>query len=443
MPTKAPPEFQAVLDRLANKIDVLRGADLPPDLRALLAKLSTDKPLDEVEGRTTEQREALGALFGPAPSPVSTRLDLEQAANPEWVRESDGRPAALGRTQRFADHEIVREHVGRRYQAEQAVIDAHGDLHGLVRSMTDTSGSALVPTVWASQIIDRARNLAAVTQAGATFVPMDMKTVQIGRLTTDPTGAFRTEGSTVTASDPVFDNVTLDGKTMSALVVGSMEWFQDAPNAGEVVTAAIAKAVALQLDLASLFGGVTTGAEQTATGNNMLPSGGLATPPNPRGILANLLANASSSVLGGAANGTPQTAATFWGEVIDTLYTPTDFNEMPNAMLWPSKLARKYAKAVDTQNNPMRVPPAVDAIPKFVTNQIPSGFTIGTGTLMSDLFVGDFRQLLIGQRLQLVVQVLTERYAELGQVAIICHWRGDVQLARPRAFAVYRYLLGT
>jgi len=40
------------------------------------------------------------------------------------------------------------------------------------------------------------------------------------------------------------------------------------------------------------------------------------------------------------------------------------------------------------------------------------------------------------------VQTLVERYAELGQVGIIAHWRGDVGVARPRAFAVYRYLQG-
>jgi HK97 family phage major capsid protein len=61
---------------------------------------------------------------------------------------------------------------------------------------------------------------------------------------------------------------------------------------------------------------------------------------------------------------------------------------------------------------------------------------------MADLFVGDFAQLIIGQRLGLQVQALTERYAELGQIGIIAHWRGDIGLARPRAFAVYRYLKG-
>ncbi len=359
-----------------------------------------------------------------------------------FVRLADGRPAAVARGQRFAEHDVVAEYAAQRAQAESHVTGMHGNFGNLLRSMSTTSGSAVVPTLWAAEIIDRARNLAAVMRAGATLVPMDAKVVQIGRLTTDPTAAFRTEGSTVTASDPVFDNVTLTSTTMSTLVVGSMEWFMDAPNVDNIVSEAIAKAVALQLDLAALYGQVVAGAEQTATGNNMLPTGGLPS-PNPRGILAALLAVASTSVLGSATNGTVQTAATFWGEVLDTIWTVRDFNENPTALLWPSKLARIYAKAVDTQNNPMRIPGDVDAIGKFVTNQIPSGFTQGTGTLMSDLFVGDFTQLIIGQRLEFTVQTLVERYAELGQVGIIAHWRGDIQPARPRAFAVYRYLKGT
>ena len=54
---------------------------------------------------------------------------------------------------------------------------------------------------------------------------------------------------------------------------------------------------------------------------------------------------------------------------------------------------------------------------------------------VTDLFVGDWSQLLIGQRLELSIQTLTKRYAELGQVGIVANWRGDVQPARPRAFS--------
>jgi HK97 family phage major capsid protein len=406
--------------------------------------------IDVIDGKLAEVRQVAAetaANFAAArdTEPTGARRSGKSPTSddrPRWVRTHDMLPATVERGERFADHEVVAEHAARQHAADAAVTGQHGSFGNLVRAMTTTSGSAVVPTLWASDIIDRARNLSAVMQAGAQVVPMDSKVVQIGRLTVDPTAAFRTEGSTVTASDPTFDNVTLTATTLSALVVGSLEWFADADNVDQVVSEAIAKAIATQIDLVALFGQITTGHEQDASpGNNLLPVGGLPS-PNPRGILATLLAVASSSVLGAQTNGTVQTAATFWGEVLDTIYTPRDFNEAPNALIWPSRLARIYAKAADTTNQPLRQPPDVEQITKYISNQIPSGMTQGTGTLMSDLFVGDFNQLLIGQRLGLSVQTLVERYAELGQVGIIAHWRGDIQLARPRAFSVFRYLKG-
>jgi HK97 family phage major capsid protein len=398
--------------RLTGALETARSVKAEEDVYAAASRIS--KPTGA--GRTGSD-----AVAGPAP----------------FVRLGDGRPAAVQRGERFADHAVVAEYAASRSTAEQAVIGQHGSFGNLLRAMTTTSGSAVVPTLWASDIIDRARNLAAVLQAGAQIVPMDAKIVQIGRLTTDPTSAFRTEGSTVTASDPVFDNVTLTAKTLSALVVGSLEWFQDAPNVDAIVSEAIAASIALTLDQQALFGGITTGAETGATAfNTTFPS-----PPNPTGVLATLLASASSSVLGSAANGTTQTAATFWNEIIDTIYQPRLFNESPNALLWSPTMAKFYAKTYDTTNQPMRQPPDVEQMQKYATAQIPAGFTQGTSTTnMSDVFVGDWTQLIIGQRLDVTVQTLVERYAELGQVGIVVHWRGDVAPARPRAFAAYRYL---
>jgi HK97 family phage major capsid protein len=336
-------------------------------------KRSAQEEISRLDGRLEEARRVEGEeaevlrLAGEVTPTGAGRRSVEVEAGPRFVRLSDGRPATVQRGQRFADHPVVSEYAAARSRADEAVVGQHGILGNQLRAMTTTSGSAVVPTVWASDIIDRARNMAAVLRAGAQITPMDAKVVQIGRLTTDPTAAFRTEGSTVTASDPVFDNVTLTATTMSALVIGSMEWFQDAPNVDEVVANAIAKAVALQLDLVALYGGVTSGGE----GIN------LANPPNPRGVLATLLAVAASSVLGGAANGTSQTAATFYNEVVDTIYTPRDNNESPNALLWPSRLARKYAEAYDTTNQPLRQPPDVEQITKYISNQVASGFSQG------------------------------------------------------------------
>lgn len=190
--------------------------------------------------------------------------------------------------------------------------------------------------------------------------------------------------------------------------------------------------MATQLDLAALFGGVTAGGDAF----------NLPTPPNPRGILGTLLAQAPTSVLGSGANGTAQTPASYWREVQTAVFTPQQFNEMPNAVLWNAKLAQQYVDAYDTTNQPLQMPANIAELQRFVTNQIPS-FTQGTmAARATDLFVGDFTQLLIGQRLDVTIQTLTERYAENGQVGIVAHWRGDVGLARPRAFAVYRYLQG-
>lgn len=363
-----------------------------------------------------------------APSPSEVR----RPSSSTWVRAHDHRPATVVRGQRFADHEVVAGHASARAAADAAVVGQHGSFGNLVRAMTTSSGSALVPTMWAGDLIDRARNASAVLRAGAEIVPMDAKTVQIGRLTGDPTAAFRTEGSTITASDPTFDNVTLDAKTMSALVVGSLEWFADADNVDEIVSEAVAQAIALQLDLTGLYGGITAGAGSI----------NLATPPNPRGVLGTLNAVASSSVLGGTTNGTAQTTGSYYNELLDLLYTPRQYNEEPTALIYNAKLGLQYAKAYDTTGQPLQAPAAVAQVPALVTNQIPS-YTQGTMTnRATDVFAGDWSKLLIGQRLELTIQTLTERYAENGQIGIVAHWRGDVAVARPRAFAVYKGLQG-
>lgn len=436
-------ERNAKADALAEMRDAAK-----PDLLAITEIRASIATLDsELDAMTDQRRELLdenardeaAASLQRAVVPTGTRAPAYDevtvggaSAGPRWVRTHDEKPATVARGQRFADHEVVREYAARHQAADAAVAGQHGSLGNLIRSMTTTSGSAVVPTVWAGDIIDRARNHAAVLKAGAELVPMEAKTVQIGRLTADPTAAFRDEGSVIAASDPTFDNVTLTATTMSTLVVGSLEWFQDADNVDEIVEDAIAAAIAQRLDLVALYGSITSGA-----GTINLP-----TPPNPRGVLGTLNAVAASSVLGGAANGTTQTAASYYNELLDLIYKPREFNEAPSGLIYNAKLGLQYAKAYDTTGQPLQAPGAFTELDRFVSNQVPS-YTQGTMTdRATDVFAGDWRQLLIGQRLGLSIQTLVERYAENGQIGIVAHWRGDVGLARPRAFAVYKALQG-
>ncbi|TAJ46283.1 MAG: phage major capsid protein [Herbiconiux sp.] len=346
-----------------------------------------------------------------------------------WINTDTNQVAALRGNEPFGSHPVAARRLAGRDDHARAMYSGVGEM---VRALSTTGGSAIVPTIWSSTLIDLARAKSAVAQAGAAVVPMGAPTVNIGRMTGEPTATFRTEGSAIAPSDPTFDNVTLIAKSLSAQVIGSREWFQDAENADQVVSEAIAKAIAGKIDQVALYGGITAGA-----GTINLP-----TPLNPRGILAALIATKPANVLGSATNGTVQTAGKYWDEIIDLLFTVRDSNESPTGLVWNSKLDRMYAKAYDTTGQPLAVPSAVAEVPRFSSNTIPS-YTQGTmAGRATDVFAGDWSNLIIGQRLDITLQVLTERYADTGQIGIVAHWRGDIQPARPSAFAVHRAIQG-
>lgn len=367
-----------------------------------------------------------------------TRTDPGQDdESSKWLRTSDGRPATVERGQRFSDHPVVRDEMARSAERDRIITGEHGSFGQYLRAMTTSGASAIVPTAWSANVIDKARNAAVVYQAGAQMVPMDAKTVQIGRLTGDPAPAFKTEGSPVTAGDMTFDYVQLVSTSLSALVVVSLEFLQDAPGADSLITNALGTAMALELDKAALFG------QLGATGTNDEGAAyGLAA-PYPKGILKNLIDNASGNIIGAfPTNGTAQTAATPWTEMLAVVYKPLRANEQVTAIVSNTAAVQQYDGMYDSTYQPLRKPSALANVPWLVTNTIPS-YTRGTMTSRAtDVFAGDFSQVLIGQRLGLEIRVLTERYAENGQVGLLAYWRGDVQVARPAALACYRALQG-
>ena len=233
------------LHRAEQEVEAFRAklAAYPDDQEATDAELLE---FHRVKGNLLELRAQAAAnaaepvVHSAAPAEVRvsqgrqtvTTATRDRAAS-QFTRQ-DGRAAVVERGQRWADHEIVTEYASRRTVSERPVIDQHGSMGNLVRSMTDTSGSAVVPTLWASDIIDRARNYAAVLQAGAQLVPMDSRILQIGRLDVDPVSSFRAEGSTIAATDPSFSSVQLNAKSLNCLVVASVEFLQDSDSIGDI-----------------------------------------------------------------------------------------------------------------------------------------------------------------------------------------------------------------
>jgi hypothetical protein len=67
---------------------------------------------------------------------------------------------------------------------------------------------------------------------------------------------------------------------------------------------------------------------------------------------------------------------------------------------------------------------------------IPINLTVGTSTYTSEVYTGQWNQLLVGIRTGFTLKFLGERFIDNGQYAFLAYLRGDIQLAQPAAFAV-------
>ena len=292
---------------------------------------------------------------------------------------------------------------------------ATGDWQGAdreLRAMSEgvsASGGFLVPTILSSRIIDMVRNATRVIQAGATLVPMENRTLDVAKWAGDPTAAWHSENAAIAPSDGTLGKVTLAAQSLASNVEVSWELLEDAPGVADQLAQAFASVFALKLDLGALYGS------------------GVA--PEPRGVKNT--AGISTASMG--ANGA---AITSYDTLVDAVGRLQDQNEEATGIIYAGRTARGLGKLKDSTGQPLRVPEILDGVSRFSTLQVPVINTQGTSSLASDIFTADWRQLLIGVRTQLRIMPLTDRYADLGQTGFVAWWRGDVAVARPKAFDV-------
>lgn len=285
---------------------------------------------------------------------------------------------------------------------------AHREFRAMTEG-TQSAGGYLLPTVLSSQIIDLARNQTRVMQAGARIFPMTNRTVDVAKWVSDPSMAWHTEAATISPSDAVIGTVRLTAQTLPGLTLLSRELLEDATGVDDELRQAFAAVLAMKVDQVALYG----------TG----------TPPEPHGV------KGTSGVLT-ASMGANGAAFTNWDPVVDAVGTLRDNNEDPTAAIFSPRSARALAKLKDTTNQPLAAPGYLDGVPRYETNQVPNNLTQGSSSLASDMFVADWRQLYVGVRTNLQITVLSERYADTGQIGLLAWWRGDIAVARPKAFHV-------
>lgn len=121
------------------------------------------------------------------------------------------------------------------------------------RSMTSATNSTIIPQDLANKIIDVARTNSAIFGRIPT-VQMDSNNLTIAVQTKDPVAGFVAEGDPIIESGPVFTKVTMEGKTLAIFIPVTEQLLDSAENLEAQLMNSCAKAIALALDKALLYG---------------------------------------------------------------------------------------------------------------------------------------------------------------------------------------------
>lgn len=271
-------------------------------------------------------------------------------------------------------------------------------------------GGWLVPSEVSAKVIDLARNISCVMQAGAYTIDMPTPEMRLVKITGDPTAYWVGEHSAITESDWTIEPLTLKAVTLGVLVRASLELLEDAKNAGSALEGSMAKAIALELDRVALFGSGTK---------------------EPRGLDN---CDGVNPISKGVNGGTITTYDDFSNAVEDV----ADHNGIAGAVIMAPRTFYTLDRLKEgTTLAPLPAPQSFVDLKKFVTNQIGVADTQGTATNCSKVFVGDFRNILYGIRTALQVDFTkeggTDTFAKC-EALIRCRIRLDLACLRENHF---------
>jgi|GEM_PF-6194374 len=125
------------------------------------------------------------------------------------------------------------------------------------RALTTTgTGAAVVPVNLANQIISGSFNFSACARAGMQTIPMPTNSYKIPRMTGAPQAGFKAEGQAANVADGAVDDITLTSHTAMVVCKISEELAVDSNSvdADAIIMQEMSKAIALTIDGAALYG---------------------------------------------------------------------------------------------------------------------------------------------------------------------------------------------
>jgi len=244
---------------------------------------------------------------------------------------------------------------------------------------TPSAGGYIVPVQYIPQLIELIRAEAVVTRAGATSLDQLVGSpVDIPKQTGGAIVYWVGENTAITASDLAFGQLQLTPKTMAALMRVSNRLIRLAnPSVETIIRRDFAQAIALELDIKALRG----------DGTGSTPVG-----------IAN---TAGIKTVAIGANGGDFT----FDHAIDMEFELAQANTLRGSLAFithPAVIRKlKKLKATGTGDYMRWVEGLKDKqlveYPYFMTTQLPTNLTKGTGTNLTEVYFGNWQELIVAQ----------------------------------------------
>ena len=257
-------------------------------------------------------------------------------------------------------------------------------------------GGFACPSYLSDEVIDAVRSKSVLVEAGARTVRLEGKEDSWLRIASDPSVNWHAENAEIPESQPTFNLMTFQPKTLTCLVKISRECFDDAKNVDSAIQLAISGAIAQELDRSVLFGGDANG---------------------PNGIFN------ENGVVEVPVNG----ALTDYTMLLNALYKLKKNNlwGAPTSWLLSTLAWYQLQGLTSSEKQPLMAPAAVAEVPQQVSTVIPDDMAL----------VGDFEKCLLGFRSDLRIEFLNQAFSSRYQYGFLASVRLDAQLMHPGFFA--------
>ena len=299
------------------------------------------------------------------------------------------------------------------------------DLTTSTASGTAKAGNLVATDLLAASFIDVLRNKMVLNTLGAQFLTGLNGNVAIPRKTSASSAYWVAENSAPTESTnaPAFDQVTMSPKTLGAYVdISRRLMLQSSLDIENLVRNDLATSIAVAMDGAAVAG----------SGSN-----------KPTGVL-------NTSGIGSVTLGTNGAAPT-WAMVVNLVKEVETDNALTGSAAFltngqvKAKLSTTARQSSGVEGNFILGPDMANlyGFPIYVSQQVPSNLTKGSGSSLSAMLFGVWSDLLIGQWSG--IDILVDQYSgsNAGTVRVVAFHDCDFAVRHPESFAECNEIITT